>query len=69
MHENSRLSVIFLARKNERDIEEMKIYARITVDGKRLEFSLNRNLKASLWDNNRKRGKGSSKYVLPLDQG
>lgn len=68
MQENSRLSVIFLTRKHEKKTGDLKIYARITVNGKRAEFSLNRKLKASLWDNNRKRGKGSSKYVLSLNK-
>jgi len=68
MQENSRLSVIFLTRKHEKKTEDLKIYARITVHGKRAEFSLNRSLKASLWDNNRKRGRGSSKYVLSLNK-
>ena len=60
MLENSRLSVIFITRKLERETENLMLYARITVDGKRAEFSLNRELKASLWDNRSKRGRGSS---------
>ena len=46
----------------------MRLYARVTVDAKRAEFSLNRELKASLWDEKRKRGKGFSKYVISLNK-
>ncbi len=68
MLENSRLSVVFITRKLERETENLMLYARVTVDGKRAEFSLNRELKASLWDNRSKRGKGFSKYVISLNK-
>ncbi|MCM4168916.1 Tyrosine recombinase XerC [Arenibacter antarcticus] len=68
MLENSRLSVVFITRKLERETENLKLYARITVDGKRAEFSLNRELKSSLWDNKSKRGKGFSKYVISVNK-
>lgn len=68
MLENSRLSVIFITRKLERETENLMLYARITVDGKRAEFSLNRELKSSLWDNRSKRGRGSSKYVISVNK-
>ncbi|WP_273567503.1 phage integrase SAM-like domain and Arm DNA-binding domain-containing protein [Maribacter halichondriae] len=68
MLENSRLSVVFITRKLERETENLMLYARITVDGKRAEFSINRELKASLWDNRSKRGKGFSKYVISLNK-
>lgn len=68
MLENSRLSVIFITRKLDRETENLMLYARITVDGKRAEFSLNRELKGSLWDNRSKRGRGSSKYVTSVNK-
>ena len=68
MLENSRLSILFFTRKHEKESDALKIYARVTIDGKRAEFSLNRDLKATLWDKNRKRGKGFSKYVLSLNK-
>ncbi len=68
MLENSRLSVVFITRKLERETENIKIYARVTVDGKRAEFSLNRELPVSLWDEKRKRGKGFSKYVISVNK-
>lgn len=68
MLENSRLSILFFTRKPEKESDTLKIYARVTSAGKRAEFSLNRDLKATLWDNNRKRGRGSSNYVLSLNK-
>ncbi|MGB5819705.1 MAG: site-specific integrase [Saonia sp.] len=68
MLENSRLSINFFTRKHQKESENLIIYARITTHGKRAEFSLNRDLKANLWDKNRKRDKGFSKYVLSLNK-
>ena len=68
MLENSRLSVVFVTRKLNKKTGKLKLYARITVDGKRAEFSLNRELSVSLWDEKRKRGKGFSKYVISLNK-
>ncbi len=68
MLENSRLSVVFVTRKLNKETGKLKLYARITVDGKRAEFSLNRELQVSLWDEKRKRGKGFSKYVISLNK-
>lgn len=66
--ENSRLSVVFVIRKLTSKIDTIKIYASVTVDGKRAEFNLNRELSVSLWDEKRKRGKGFSKYVISLNK-
>ena len=68
MLKNSRLSVVFVVRKLTSKVDTIKVYARVTVDGKRAEFSLNRELAVSLWDEKRKRGKGHSKYVISLNK-
>ena len=68
MLENSRLSVVFVTRKLNLEAGNIRLYARVTVDGKRAEFSLNRELQVSLWDEKRKRGKGFSKYVISLNK-
>ena len=68
MLENSRLLVVFVTRKLNLENGNIKIYARVTVDGKRAEFSLNRELPVSLWDEKRKRGKGFSRYVISLNK-
>ena len=57
-----------MSRKLERETENIKLYARVTVDAKRAEFSLNREIKASLWDTKSKRGKGFSKYVISVNK-
>lgn len=68
MLENSRLSVVFVTRKLNLEKGNVRLYARVTIDGKRAEFSLNRELSVSLWDEKRKRGKGHSKYVISLNK-
>jgi len=68
MLENSRLSVVFVTRKLNLEKGNVRLYARVTVDGKRAEFSLNRELAVSLWDEKRKRDKGHSKYVISLNK-
>lgn len=68
MHTNRGLSINFFTRKCRRESEYLIIYARTTHDKSRAEFSLNRELSATLWDNNRKRGKRFSKYVQSLNK-
>lgn len=68
MLENSRLSVVFVYRKLNLENGNIRLYARVTIDGKRAEFSFNRELAVSLWDEKRKRGKGFSKYVISLNK-
>src|SRR5690606_15883603 len=68
MLENSRLSVVFLTRKHRDKNEKIRLYARVTVDGKRSEFSLNRELEVCLWDEKRKRGRGNTPYVASVNR-
>ncbi len=68
MLENSRLSIVFVTRKLNLEVGNIRLYVRITIDGKRAEFSLNRELSVSLWDEKRKRGKGHSNYVISLNK-
>ena len=68
MHTNKRLAINFFTRKCRRESENLIIYARVTHDKSRVEFSLNRELSTTLWDNNRKRGKWFSKYVQSLNK-
>ena len=68
MLENSRLSVVFVTRKHNARKGTIKLYARVTIDGKRAEFSLNREFEHSYWDERRKRGKGTSKYVISVNK-
>lgn len=68
MLETSRLSIVFITRRRNLEVGNIKIYARVSVNGKRAEFSLNRDLSVSLWDEKRKRGKGHSNYVISLNK-
>ncbi|WP_318312560.1 site-specific integrase [Flagellimonas crocea] len=68
MQKNNRLSINFFTRKHKVQSENRIVYCRITIDGERTDFSINREIKAKLWDNNRKRGKGYSNYVISLNK-
>lgn len=68
MQKNNRLTINFFTRKHRIHSENLIVYCRITIDGERTDFSINREIKANLWDNNRKRGKGFSSYVISLNK-
>tara|TARA_E500000318_G_scaffold15281_1_gene15616 strand:+ start:2219 stop:3457 length:1239 start_codon:yes stop_codon:yes gene_type:complete len=68
MQKNNRLSINFFTRKHKVQSENRIVYCRITIDGERTDFSINREIKSNLWDNNRKRGKGYSNYVISLNK-
>ncbi|TAI48344.1 site-specific integrase [Flagellimonas allohymeniacidonis] len=67
MSSRATLSINFFPRKRKKDSEKSTIYCRITVNGERLEFSLQRKLQCHLWDNARKRGMGRSSLVKSLN--
>ncbi|MCA0957443.1 hypothetical protein LCL86_00195 [Muricauda ruestringensis] len=68
MQKNNRLTINFFTRKHRVQSENRIVYCRITIDGERTDFSINREIKANLWDINRKRGKGFSNYVVSLNK-
>ncbi|WP_258539088.1 Arm DNA-binding domain-containing protein [Flagellimonas abyssi] len=68
MQKNNRLTINFFTRKHRVQSDKLIIYCRITIDCERTDFSINREIKANLWDNNRKRGKGFSNYVVSLNK-
>ncbi|THV57057.1 site-specific integrase [Flagellimonas alvinocaridis] len=68
MQKNNRLTINFFTRKHRVQSDNLIIYCRITIDCERTDFSINREIKANLWDNNRKRGKGFSNYVVSLNK-
>ncbi|TXN36122.1 site-specific integrase [Flagellimonas hymeniacidonis] len=67
MSSRATLSINFFPRKREKDSEKSTVYCRITVNGERLEFSLQRKLQCHLWNNARKRGMGHSPLVTSLN--
>jgi len=54
------------SRKNAKG--QNPIYLRVTVDGKRVEKSLNKSIDSKKWDKNKQRGKGSNEEVRILNQ-
>jgi len=52
MHSNKRLAIYFFNRKCRRESVNLILYARVTHDKYRVEFSLNQELSATLWDQN-----------------
>ncbi len=68
MHNNSRLSVLFFTRKHRKVSENVILYVRITSNGTVKEMSLNRDIPRTLWDNNKKRGRGYSQNIQSLNK-
>lgn len=64
--ENVTILMYLKSRKNAK--KESPIYLRLTLDGKRVEKSLNRSIDSKKWDSNRQRGKGSSEQIKSLNQ-
>ncbi|WP_235856411.1 Arm DNA-binding domain-containing protein [Flagellimonas oceanensis] len=60
MKAKNTFAVVFFTRKSRSVPNQLSIYVRITVDGKRSEISLKRNVASKNWDNARNRVKGSS---------
>ena len=67
MKTKSTFTVIFFTRKSRSKINELSIYIRITVNGKRSEMSLKRTVQASQWDSTKNRGRGSSESIKILN--
>ena len=66
MQKNNRLTINFFTRKHKVQSENRIVYCRITIDGERTDFSINREIKTNLWDNSRKRGRRASYQELEL---
>ncbi|WP_366140447.1 Arm DNA-binding domain-containing protein [uncultured Tenacibaculum sp.] len=64
MKTNQSFSLLFWARTSKDSALNASIYARITVNGKRIEFSLSKNILKSEWDSKKGRVKGS-RFILP----
>jgi len=63
---NLAILVYLKSRKNAK--RESPIYLRVTVDGKRIEKSLNRSIDSKRWDNSKKEGKGNTEEIRGLNQ-
>ncbi|MBD0824965.1 site-specific integrase [Aestuariibaculum marinum] len=67
MKSKNTFAVIFFTRKSRSNPEELSIYVRITVSGKRSEISLKRAVLVKDWDSNKSRARGSSMKVKALN--
>nr|WP_297787690.1 site-specific integrase [uncultured Allomuricauda sp.] len=67
MKAKNTFAVSFFTRKSRSVANQLSIYVRITVDKKRSEISLKRNVSTKHWDNIRNRGKGSSSQIRELN--
>ena len=68
MKSQQTFSVIFLARKGKNDSTNSLIYARISANGQRTEFSLKQKVPSDLWDKNRGHVKGHSVQARKFNQ-
>jgi site-specific recombinase XerD len=67
MKSKSTFTIIFFTRKSRSNPNELSIYVRITVKGKRAEISLKRSIAISQWDTNKNRGKGNTEKIRDLN--
>ena len=57
--------MILKSRKNSKG--ENPIYLNVTIDGRRMEKSLNRSIASKQWDRNKHRGKVTREYIRQLN--
>lgn len=67
MQISNTFSVVLFTRKSRSKPQELSIYARITVNGKRSEISLKRHVQQREWDSSKNRGRGSSYPIQTLN--
>ncbi|MEX0314095.1 MAG: site-specific integrase [Allomuricauda sp.] len=68
MRTKNTFSILFWADQKKAKNNEALIYARVTVNQKRVNISLKRKILISLWDSNSKRAKGSSMESRQINQ-
>ena len=67
MQTNSTFSIIFFTRKSRSNTNQLLIYARITVNGKRSEMSLKRCAEFKEWDTTKNKGRGNTEKTRALN--
>ncbi|MFS4457452.1 Arm DNA-binding domain-containing protein [Maribacter sp. 2304DJ31-5] len=65
MKTKSTFTVIFFTRKSRSNPNQLSIYVRVTVNGKRAEISLKRNIANSQWD--AYKGRGNTEKIRALN--
>tara|TARA_B100000809_G_scaffold247641_1_gene276889 strand:- start:879 stop:1142 length:264 start_codon:yes stop_codon:yes gene_type:complete len=68
MRTKSTFSVLIWLDQNKAKNNEALLYARITVNQKRINLSLKRKIETSLWDPNLKKAKGHSSQAKNINQ-
>ncbi|KAB1068969.1 site-specific integrase [Tamlana sp. s12] len=68
MQKQNTFSILFWLQTSRAINNEALIYARITVNGKRLNISLKRKVTVSLWDSSKKRVRGNSIQARQINQ-
>ncbi|WP_417887282.1 Arm DNA-binding domain-containing protein, partial [Zunongwangia sp.] len=68
MPEFTTFSVLFFTRKISKNAEKLSIYARITVNGKSAEMSLQRKTSVNEWDSSKGRLRGSSERIKQMNR-
>ena len=67
MKTKSTFTIIFFTRKSRSISNQLSIYARITVNGKRSEMSLKRSIDQNQWDSTKNKGRGNSENARILN--
>ena len=67
MKTKSTFTVIFFTRKSRNNPNQLSIYVRITVNGKRSEMSVKRSVSQNGWDSSKNRGRGNSENIRVLN--
>ncbi|UII76259.1 site-specific integrase [Flagellimonas sp. HMM57] len=67
MKSKSTFTIIFFTRKSRSNPKQLSIYVRITVEGKRAEISLKRNVHVIQWDSTKTKGKGNTEKIRILN--
>lgn len=67
MKTKSTFSIIFFTRKSRSKTNELSIYVRVAIKGKRSEMSLKRNVQSNQWGNTKNRGRGHLESIKILN--
>ena len=68
MRTTNTFAILFWAYSSRAKDNQTAIYARITVNGKKVNISLKHKVDIRTWDSNKQRAKGSSKTSRTLNQ-
>ncbi|WP_298264236.1 Arm DNA-binding domain-containing protein [uncultured Lutibacter sp.] len=67
MKTKSTFTIIFFTRKSRSYPNQLSIYVRITINGRRSEMSVKRSVSQNGWDSSKNRGRGNSENIRVLN--